>query len=190
MFSRPEISSPECDESGYPSEASTTQTVLSADQTSSRPARSSSPAAIMISSRSEPRRGSITWVSGSPQRQLHSKAFGPGSGSDAVAVGPGLGGRGAGVGQARVGRPYKGEVVDGGADDVLEDGRVGGGLHPHDRGVRPHPPGVRPLVLVVSPLVVLGREEGKDLAPVRDDEDRSLPPFQAILYDDPLPRRS
>ncbi len=78
-------------------------------------------------------------------------------------------------------------MVDGGADDVLQDGRVGGRLHPHDRGVGPHSPGVRPLVLVVSPLVVLGREERQDLAPVRDDEDGCLPSFEALLYDDPLP---
>src|SRR3712207_532931 len=79
MLPRPEISSPEEEDSGYPSEASTTHTALSADQVTSRPPRSAIPAAIISSRRSEPIRGRITCVSGSPKRQLNSSAFGPSS---------------------------------------------------------------------------------------------------------------
>src|SRR5919112_142710 len=89
MFSRPEISSPEDDVSGYPSEARTTQTALSADHTISRSARSSLLAASINSRRSEPS---------------------------------------------------------------------------------------------------LGRQERQDVLPIRDYEDRGLPPLEALLYDDPLPR--
>ena len=173
------MSSPVLGRAGYVPPASTTPTAApgSVGRRARRSAGSAPRAAASRTGPSAPpSSGSMTWVSGSPRRALHSSRTGPRS----VRIRPAY--RKPRNGRAAAGQLGEDRPVDVGQDRV--DVRLG---HVGEWRVGAHPARVRPGIAVAEPLVVARRRQGDRPHAVAHGDDGRFGPVQPFLDDDPRP---